>query len=1826
MAEQLHKGWLNTRENEKFAPATLATQIYNEDGTSFYRTVSNYIEAQNSLSDALEQLATVDVADLKADLQAETEARAAKDQELENQLQYFNGSADNALYIIDKNANVIAYVDGSGVNSTDFTIPTSGIRLSNIAAHVNDLQDSVESILTKLAYFDGAADDAFFIIDNNKNVIAYIDGSGVHSTNFFTTETDFNSLVARINAIETTDLGAINQAIKRLQETDDALGDSIETLTSRLSYFNGDADDTFYIIDKNTNVIACVKEGGVYSVDFHPKDGRSVKELDSALKTHQNEFNNYKSQQSSLDNQQNNSISALNDSVEALTNKLSYFNGDADDAFYIIDKNQNVIAYIKEGGVYSVDFIPNEGRTHKELDDAFDIHVEQYGKDKEAQAETDKQQSDSISALSDSVEKLSAYFNADADDTFYIIDKNKNVIAYIRDGGVYSTNFTLKDGRNLVTLYDDYERILANAETYNTFDAIETWIEGAIETLRAHGESIGALEDSVEAVVAAVGLPSDNANYPGYETMPANLYEAVVENRTDINVLNGEVTQEGSVAKAIDDLHKEILDGASADYQTLKKVETAIEDAKDRLDVAEGEIDAIQGLIGESTDNTNETLLGKININAQNIASNDEDIEALQTNTQYFNGAADDTLYIVDQTDEHNVIALVNKDGVKSIDFTSKTAGSFNAAAAKLDNLQQFVEDFNAEVSIPDTPEYDDGVETLYGQVLKNKADIAIINGDQDTPGSINKAVNDLHTAILDGASVDYQTLKKVETAIESAKDRLDVAEGEIDDIQELIGESSDTTDTTLLGKININAQNIASNDEDISELQQNTQYFNGAADDALYIVDQSEDQNVIAVINDQGVKSIDFTTPEAGLNATAASLAALTDTVEDLSGKVGIPEEPDYDNPEGSLYQQVIKNKEDIATLNGDTSVKGSVSKAVNDLKNSLIGDATTYKTFGSVEDQIGLDYTSGQDTVKGKIQTNIDDIKATSDLIGDYPTATGFPTNKTIFQLIEANWQEIEVLTAGDTTPGSVAYQIAQVVAGADASFDTLKEIADWIIAHPTDVAEMWAQINKNKNDIESIFDEIGEKTIDAGQTIHQRIDDNDADINSLEEKVQYFDGNGDDTLYIVDNTADHNIVAYVNKTGIHAINFTSHKATLDPETNTAPELENFNNLVTRVGQAEDDIDALEQIVENHVADAATKAELEGVRSNLQGQIDNINTDIGSDTVANSIKGRIKVVENEIGTNTTEGSIKYRITTTEGEIDALQESSEDHADRISALETDATDNPKALQSDFKNLYDQVNTGDNSLVKQIAGNDTDILELQTNSATKAELQAIADALETHKGLAATDAEVEVIRSNLQDQIDDINTEIGDPTTSGRTIWPTIEKIESWAGNLNATGTVTARLDAVENKANGLEDAIGEATDAVGAETVYGRINAINDKIKYFDGNADTAFYIIDKNSNVIAYINETGLVIRNVHLQYYNADGELITYPHLEQLAQWLGLEDDTVDDNTIFGRLLKAESDIDDLFEAVETVNGQLGIPASPNEPDYKNPKTNGSLDTQTLYAQTMANQAAVYDIYKENGELDALANRLLYIDPNTQNDLNYSSIESIGETLGLSTKTTTAGDTVFDKIETLRESIETLQDWSEGDQSWREGMTSWSGYNDVTYKTNYETDPANLAAAVKQNREDINRLNNSVATDATGKAVSQSIDERIAAHNNTIMGDVEQLNTFGKVEDAIVTNEGQIDDIKDVIGEKAGGELADSGSETIWSNIEDINRVFNNDSDDTIYVVDKDKNVVAYFNQSGLTTTNVVMSNSTLNHSIRGLGYNEETIAEITFEFDI
>lgn len=98
---------------------------------------------------------------------------------------------------------------------------------------------------------------------------------------------------------------------------------------------------------------------------------------------------------------------------------------------------------------------------------------------------------------------------------------------------------------------------------------------------------------------------------------------------------------------------------------------------------------------------------------------------------------------------------------------------------------------------------------------------------------------------------------------------------------------------------------------------------------------------------------------------------------------------------------------------------------------------------------------YEPNPTTVDG-LQSSIKNIQADVD------------TNK---EAIKANTDAIAVLNGDKDTEGSVAYQIAAVVAGADADFDTLKEIADWIATHPDSVATINAAIKGNSDAIDAL-----------------------------------------------------------------------------------------------------------------------------------------------------------------------------------------------------------------------------------------------------------------------------------------------------------------------------------------------------------------------------------------------------------------------------------------------------------------------------------------------------------------------------------------------------------------------------------------------------------------------------------------------------------------------------------------------------------------------------------------------------------------------------------
>lgn len=77
----------------------------------------------------------------------------------------------------------------------------------------------------------------------------------------------------------------------------------------------------------------------------------------------------------------------------------------------------------------------------------------------------------------------------------------------------------------------------------------------------------------------------------------------------------------------------------------------------------------------------------------------------------------------------------------------------------------------------------------------------------------------------------------------------------------------------------------------------------------------------------------------------------------------------------------------------------------------------------------------------------------------------------------------KDVAILKGDKNTEGSVAYQVAQIVAGADASYDTLKEIADWIMSDQTGATKMANDIKANADAITDLEALVG--TIPAEAT---------------------------------------------------------------------------------------------------------------------------------------------------------------------------------------------------------------------------------------------------------------------------------------------------------------------------------------------------------------------------------------------------------------------------------------------------------------------------------------------------------------------------------------------------------------------------------------------------------------------------------------------------------------------------------------------------------------------------------------------------------------------
>lgn len=158
------------------------------------------------------------------------------------------------------------------------------------------------------------------------------------------------------------------------------------------------------------------------------------------------------------------------------------------------------------------------------------------------------------------------------------------------------------------------------------------------------------------------------------------------------------------------------------------------------------------------------------------------------------------------------------------------------------------------------------------------------------------------------------------------------------------------------------------------------------------------------------------------------------------------------------------------ITTLTGADTVEGSVAKALKDAKEYADGKDVAIAAAKKAGDDAQADV----NVLEAKVG-NVIEGKTVVEMISDAQAAATY--DDTVLKgRVNNNEKVLKTLYGSDSNTKSVrtiaSEEVAKVVAGADASYDTLKEIADWISSHKTDATAMNSAITA----LEGIVDGIG------------------------------------------------------------------------------------------------------------------------------------------------------------------------------------------------------------------------------------------------------------------------------------------------------------------------------------------------------------------------------------------------------------------------------------------------------------------------------------------------------------------------------------------------------------------------------------------------------------------------------------------------------------------------------------------------------------------------------------------------------------------------------
>lgn len=330
MSEQVKKGWLHTREGDKFVPITLVENVYSRSGTPYDNIVKQYLAEWKSDNDT-------DITDIRAELNSQ----ATDISNLENivnvnhteileRLKNFQDTDDGTLWISDTSGNIIAYINADGLHALDVEIK-SGMTMSQLESDVAKLQTDAIDLDGRLDAIDsifGAYDETskvLYIIDKDENVIAYIDDMGVHSINLYIQG-------ARDYLTLDKELTEAQKNIVNLQAEDEELHDRIDVLDSWKPDEIAAREEVAANLSKVANFYVSQEKAPRNNGDLALDDDRNLT-IWNGLTGNWEDFIGLSRQ---------------------LKEKTQYFDGSSSDSFYIVDKNDKVVAYFDKEGFHAI--------------------------------------------------------------------------------------------------------------------------------------------------------------------------------------------------------------------------------------------------------------------------------------------------------------------------------------------------------------------------------------------------------------------------------------------------------------------------------------------------------------------------------------------------------------------------------------------------------------------------------------------------------------------------------------------------------------------------------------------------------------------------------------------------------------------------------------------------------------------------------------------------------------------------------------------------------------------------------------------------------------------------------------------------------------------------------------------------------------------------------------------------------------------------------------------------------------------------------------------------------------------------------------------------------------------------------------------------------------------------------------------------------------------------------------------------------------------------------------------------------------------------------